>query len=63
MNKQQIEQYVADYLSGASEQFLQEIVDHGIYNTGATVVDSETDEEYNAIADEFENQAKNLLNG
>lgn len=56
-----VQNYVTEYLKGASPQFLQEIVDHGIYNTGADVSQGETDAEYEAIASEFELQARSLL--
>lgn len=61
MNQQQIEKYVTEYLTDATEVFLQEIVDHGIYNTGADIEYGENEDQYNAIQDEFSNQAKKLL--
>ncbi|MDV6347504.1 hypothetical protein R2083_08250 [Nitrosomonas sp. Is35] len=63
MNQQQIEKYVSDYLTGATEQFLHEIVNHGIHNTGADIVSVETDDEYNLLSDEFKKQAESRLNG
>ncbi len=53
-----IQKYVAEKLIGETEYFLQEIVDHGIYNTGADVIDG-CDEL--AIDAEFRKQAKQLL--
>lgn len=63
MNQQQIEQYVSNYLDNATEQFLHEIVNHGIYNTGADIISIETDAEYDALSIEFDKQAKSRLNG
>lgn len=60
MNAQQIEKYVSEYFNGATGGFLQEIVDHGIYNTGADVIQGD-DDEYTELHDEFERQAKSLL--
>lgn len=52
-----IQKYVAEKLVGETEYFLQEIVDHGIYNTGADVIDG-----CNEVIDaEFRKQAKQLL--
>ena len=53
-----IHQYVEKYLQNASEDFLIEIVNHGIFNTGANIISPGNDAEYNEITLEFENQAK-----
>ena len=53
-----IQKYVAEKLIGETEYFLQEIVDHGIYNTGADVIDIDDDEVIDA---EFRSQAQQLL--
>ena len=52
-----IQKYVAEKLIGETEYFLQEIVDHGIYNTGADVIDDDDE----VIDAEFRKQAKQLL--
>lgn len=52
-----IEAYVSEYLEVATEQFLHEIVNHGIYNTMADIISVETDEEYAALDAEFTSQA------
>jgi len=56
-----IHQYVEEYPQNASEDFLMEIVNHGIFNTGADIIKPKNDAEYNEIFLEFENQAKNKL--
>ncbi len=50
---------VAEKLVGETEYFLQEIIDHGIYNTGANVIDDDDDD--GVIDAEFRKQAKQLL--
>ena len=54
-------EYVQIYLSDASELFLQDIVSHGIFNTGADVHQGDTDAEYNDIQDAFKQHASKLL--
>jgi hypothetical protein len=54
-----LQQYVSEYLENASIHFLQEIIDHGIYNTGANVSFDGSD--YDQILFEFENEANRLL--
>ena len=61
MNNQQIAEYVAEILSGASTLFLEDIVAHGIYNTTIYVSDGETPEEHETIAAEFDRQARAML--
>jgi len=58
-----IEKYVSEKLEGETEMFLHEIVNHGIYNTGANIIEGATDEQYETIANEFRKQALELLKG
>lgn len=62
MNQQQIEKYVSNYLDNATNQFLHEIMNHGIHNTGADIISVETDAEYDALSIEFYKQAKSRIN-
>ena len=56
-----VHEYVASSLENASRRFLEEIIAHGIYNTGAHVEQGETDEEYETIDAEFRRQAEQRL--
>ena len=56
-----IREYVANILEEASRRFLEEIVAHGVYNTGADISQGESDEEYEAIDAEFRRQAEQRM--
>ena len=56
-----IQQYVSERLTGETEYFLQEIVDHGIYNTGANIIDGCDELEHQVLDAEFRKQAAQLL--
>ena len=56
-----IQKYVAEKLIGETEYFLQEIVDHGIYSTGANIIDGCDELEHQALDAEFRKQAAQLL--
>jgi type VI protein secretion system component Hcp len=51
---------VAAALRGANETYLQEIIDHGIHNV-TNDFQGETDEEYEEFTQEFDRQARKML--
>lgn len=53
--------YVAEQLKNASSRYLEEIVAHGIYNVNPKIKQGSSNEEYEAIAAEFERQADEKL--
>ena len=54
-----IQKAVAKYLSGSTEQHLEEIVNHGIHNITNQFSDDE--ETYDAYTEEFATQAQAML--
>jgi len=57
-----ITETVAAKLRDATETYLQEIIDHGIHNL-TNDFQGETDEEYEEFGQEFERQAREMLEG
>jgi hypothetical protein len=57
---QSINQIVATALEGASEAYLQDIAAHGIHNV-TNNYNGNTDDDYEAFANEFERQANAAL--
>jgi hypothetical protein len=55
-----IDQIVTAALEGASEMYLEDIAAHGIHNI-TNAYQGDSDDEYQAYADEFECQAKAAL--
>ncbi len=63
MSQREIIDYVSNFLARHCDdrEFLEDVVHHGIYNLTVSVIDGDSDSEYDAISSEFENQSRDLL--